>query len=649
MHQTLRDFFCAIQGGASSFTSFVKAWSSLNDTVQTNPDSLEEETLHALHNSASIIGIVAADIMQLQLESEKIGQEVMADVSKIILQDMADLNINDEHSNTRRLKGSLLRSTPTYVKPAYKWLLSNLHNPYPSKEVKSDISRRTRSPVKDIDAWFVDVRKRIGWNKLRKTIFANKQEKIIAAATHYFKPKPSSFSDDPTASLISEMDPYDAHHRHFAAIANIALSLYADKFPEIVTSMSFNRLGEHPASAVALQDAKTTFKGRFQPIAQSPQAVGDNTHPYPTPEPSPPSYLSEEPSTPFALSESQTTTAAAAVTRKRRQSLSDSCDLDTDDNWTHPSKRFRLDLGQEVAFATDIVSCLPSPSHTNDPTEDTLEKDTTRPLVVTEVPPTPFQTPCLKRRRSVSDEETRGPAKYLHTGTASEVVVNECPIPSTPSLLRRKRRLSDGENQRPSKRPHNALAQPRLQTVSDPFPMNKPWLGEPFEIPSQDSGILEKEPMEIPSSVHLEDPISLTGPLDVCHGQYDVSATEICPEEYLSYFVNVVPSLCQDTLQNPSSNIIISTPNFPDFNGMLSGPECDLSLPTQFTSMSEDLSHWFTSMQSDSFCDPSNLSDSTPSKTAINYAAYADSLDAKRARLQALREQVSQLEGQLAE
>lgn len=105
MHQTLRDFFCAIQGGASSFTSFVKAWSSLNDTVQTNPDSLEEETLHALHNSASIIGIVAADIMQLQLESEKIGQEVMADVSKIILQDMADLNINDEHSNTRRLKG----------------------------------------------------------------------------------------------------------------------------------------------------------------------------------------------------------------------------------------------------------------------------------------------------------------------------------------------------------------------------------------------------------------------------------------------------------------------------------------------------------------------------------------------------------------
>ncbi|KAF8973536.1 hypothetical protein BDZ97DRAFT_375731 [Flammula alnicola] len=36
--------------------------------------------------------------------------------------------------------------------------------------------------MKDIDAWFTDIRKRIGWNELRTTHFATRSE-LIAAAT----------------------------------------------------------------------------------------------------------------------------------------------------------------------------------------------------------------------------------------------------------------------------------------------------------------------------------------------------------------------------------------------------------------------------------------------------------------------------------
>ena len=50
------------------------------------------------------------------------------------------------------------------------------------------------------------------------------------------------------------------------------------------------------------------------------------------------------------------------------------------------------------------------------------------------------------------------------------VILQIPPIPAAPSG-KRKRRLSDAGNDGPPKRPHNALAVPRLQTVSDPLPL----------------------------------------------------------------------------------------------------------------------------------------------------------------------------------
>ena len=59
---------------------------------------------------------------------------------------------------------------------------------------------------------------------------------------------------------------------------------------------------------------------------------------------------------------------------------------------------------------------------------------------------------------------------------------NILPIPSIPAAPsgKRKRRLSDAGYDGFAKRPHNALAVPRLQTVSDPFPLANPIIGELF-------------------------------------------------------------------------------------------------------------------------------------------------------------------------
>ncbi|KAF8225091.1 hypothetical protein L208DRAFT_1307667, partial [Tricholoma matsutake] len=45
---------------------------------------------------------------------------------------------------------------PPYIKTAYRWLLDNLHNPYPSRETRQIISLQTSSHRRVIDAWFVD-------------------------------------------------------------------------------------------------------------------------------------------------------------------------------------------------------------------------------------------------------------------------------------------------------------------------------------------------------------------------------------------------------------------------------------------------------------------------------------------------------------
>ncbi|KAJ3886157.1 HD1 homeodomain mating-type protein Le.a1-6 [Lentinula edodes] len=55
---------------------------------------------------------------------------------------------------------------PSYIPPSYTWLLSNLHNPYPSTSIRDSIASSTNTPRRLIDAWFVDVRRRIGWTNL---------------------------------------------------------------------------------------------------------------------------------------------------------------------------------------------------------------------------------------------------------------------------------------------------------------------------------------------------------------------------------------------------------------------------------------------------------------------------------------------------
>lgn len=181
------------------------------------------------------------------------------------------------------------------------WLVKNLHNPYPSKETRKTLSTQTNTPQKAIDSWFTDIRKRIGWNSLRKKHFSTRKA-MIAAATKFFKPS--------SAQLDSGTGPEDTTHfdEEFALLEDNAKNLYSRIFS---TSTLADRLDTVKDSLLGTNPA-----GQVNSLAREIS----NQEIEPTPELASAESISHSPS-PSSVSSSS---PESPQSRKRRQSSSDS-------------------------------------------------------------------------------------------------------------------------------------------------------------------------------------------------------------------------------------------------------------------------------------------------------------------------------------
>ena len=214
---------------------------------------------------------------------------------------------------------------PPYIRPAYTWLLSNLHNPYPSKETKVTIAEESSSSPKDIDNWFINVRRRIGWNKLRSKHFENKRSLIIDAATRFFKEVPQALHSSTThASGIDTNANYDSE---FKSIENCARDLYPQKLFETPLATKRDESGRDLTSEA--KDRAQVECSEVQRRAEELQRL----YAYPTPERSP--ELSPEALAAFIPIQD----ISLASSRKRRNSDRDSPEID--DCRDEPPKRCR--------------------------------------------------------------------------------------------------------------------------------------------------------------------------------------------------------------------------------------------------------------------------------------------------------------------
>lgn len=105
---------------------------------------------------------------------------------------------------------------PKRIDACYKWLISHLHNPYPTREEREELCRQSGAGMKTILAWFIVARQRIGWSQLRATRFHRSQIGMIQAASRFWPERDTHCPLPPDIEL------------HFAEIDANAKSMYAE-------------------------------------------------------------------------------------------------------------------------------------------------------------------------------------------------------------------------------------------------------------------------------------------------------------------------------------------------------------------------------------------------------------------------------------
>ncbi|KAK0246296.1 C-terminal domain of homeodomain 1-domain-containing protein [Armillaria nabsnona] len=257
-----------------------------------------------------------------------------------------------------------------YIEPAYRWLIENLHNPYPIREVRNKICRETNTPRKDLDNWFTNARRRIGWNTLLKS-FEGDRDRLVEAATAYF--------------FGEEEKQYDHIAIAFADMESTLTDLYSGKFEQstlgrklgsVVKNMTPELQAQEQANKKRREEQREAERKAKKARMERAREV-DARRAYPSPDRSP--GRSVDPSLP----------SEATPSRKRHSSDDDE---DSDSDVPRSKKRSRTDNND------DAVASLPSPSATD--TEDSgSSRDST-----------PSPSPS-KRKRRLSDSDGAGTFK----------------------------------------------------------------------------------------------------------------------------------------------------------------------------------------------------------------------------------------------
>jgi hypothetical protein len=192
---------------------FQRTWRALTDDIleAANTCQMSQEDLALADIVSSRIAFSCESFENLAKACDTISNSFERNLQKIL----------EEHEHPFELSSSseISQAQPTtapYIRQAYAWLKSNLSNPHPSKEVREAIAHDTGSDPKHIENWFGDVRKRIGWNGIRRRYFSNKRRLVVEASTAFFSNQPSD--------LLT-----DSVRQDFAAMSAAAGELYAGK------------------------------------------------------------------------------------------------------------------------------------------------------------------------------------------------------------------------------------------------------------------------------------------------------------------------------------------------------------------------------------------------------------------------------------
>nr|AGS09214.1 a1 homeodomain mating type protein [Heterobasidion occidentale] len=428
----------AVVEGPQALKSFYDSWTSLGHDIEyaARHRTLRPDIYSMVEVVSARIQMLATEFLDSHLQMHSLTDDFMSELggtlSRFGLSEDPSLPMISDYRHHSKKTQSLTDLTtprpPSYTS-AYDWLLDNLHNPYPSHDVKSQLAQAHGLFPRAIGAWFKQVRQEIGWSTLSGEIFSGSRSKTTRAACLAYTARDTDL-------------PENVQH---------AFRVVRDKLEHLPIS------SRTPGKDAGLADAQT-----LQKLESMRNEVVDGTSvreeidreiehlrgKSKEAEPSPPSPLPQpetllsipaSPFTPDTSDEEEDTTPPPPVAGFKR----------------------RLDSTPETPS-----NGLTAPS---DRPVKRSRTDKTNSISSSELP----QTRLSHNLPPPIQERTPLPSMSAHTRHISQPnVVETTKRPASPvPFISRKRRLSDADLFRPEpKRPRGVFQGPRAHVVSDPLP-----------------------------------------------------------------------------------------------------------------------------------------------------------------------------------
>jgi hypothetical protein len=180
---------------ADSLMSFKSSWNSLYSDYSrcVSVGELSDDTILVAKSVASSVGIITNCFSELQKANEVLRNQLLDGVGSI-LDGLNRVTISPPSMLTPHSQSSEC-SLPAFIEPAYKWLLANVHNPYPPSDTKANIASSSGCSVNSVAVWFISARRRIGWTTICRKHFKNCRADTVDAASR------ALVKDDPARVL----------------------------------------------------------------------------------------------------------------------------------------------------------------------------------------------------------------------------------------------------------------------------------------------------------------------------------------------------------------------------------------------------------------------------------------------------------------
>ncbi|KAL4070620.1 C-terminal domain of homeodomain 1-domain-containing protein [Scleroderma citrinum] len=421
------DFFSAMLHGPSALERFSGLWSRLQYDVQGKVDSLDERTTAIAHAAIQRIMILAQTLSDITNHSESLTQSLMGDFFTVLSSISFDGHTDPPQSSSTSLpfsqQSNQMESDRRFspfrpiVEPAYRWLLDNLHDPYPPREVKDGLVQSAGVSIHNVNAWFANARRRMGWTHICKSYFGGCRSDTVDAAFR------ALIKTDPNRSLPAEIV------QAFVEMKVTAEGLYSSAFTKSALAGDLD---------VVVKDmSEENWAGAERTESLVLKKAGDNKNQCTSVSAAYPSPSDSRSSSPLLLSDASSTSLTdgsdleyPTAPRGSRRNWTLAFDAEDHMSWEDlPRKRH---CPSATSYPpTHSVSCpLPLSSFdTQEPSDDELSVLLSSQSSTSQVLST---RPCsLKRRHSDSGLQPMGTRpSHLPTEPRNHVVSDPLPRPS---------------------------------------------------------------------------------------------------------------------------------------------------------------------------------------------------------------------------